>query len=122
MMRENVEIGRRLIKQWIMVVIAVIGIMLLSGCSGMFNMKNLKADSLDDGFFSIVVLNLTLTDTTGKKLFDSPRLVQAFFATTRDKQPTTDWVYSAINAKWPRKDGTTSHNGLYTGQARPVSA
>lgn len=95
----------------------------LIGCAGWFNVKDLKADSLDEanGFSSAILLHVKLlTKFEPKSGFDPPNNSSVYFTGVNDKTGSSlDWLDNERMINKVRTDTGFIYESVFVGQVRP---
>jgi len=94
----------------------IILLVIAPGCAGLFNIKDIRGDALDEGFTSIVLIRIKIADRTNV-FFE--RLPQILLVSRRDGNPTIDWISSYKNEQWIKKDVVSYYDRLIIAEARP---
>lgn len=90
----------------------------VSGCASWFNVRNLTADNLDEGFSSVVIARVKIIDKTN---FLTESHVQLHFLSRMNNEPRFDWIHSTKEqpGTWTKQDAGSVYNAVLIGQARP---
>lgn len=90
----------------------------LSGCASWFNVRNLTADNLEEGFSSVVLARVKIIDKTNL-LMDSH--VQLHFLSRMNNEPRFDWLHSSKQqpGTWTKQNTGSVYDAVLVGQARP---
>lgn len=90
----------------------------VSGCASWFNVRNLTADNLDEGFSSVVIARVKIIDKTNL-LTESH--VQLHFLSRMNNEQRFDWIHSTKEqpGTWAKQDAVSIYEAVLIGQARP---
>jgi hypothetical protein len=105
-------------KNILYILLLLLVVVSLSGCAGWFNVRNLTADNLDEGFSSVVLARVKIVDKTNL-LTDSH--VQLHFLSRMNNEPRFDWIHSTKKqpGTWTKQDMGSVYEAVLVGQARP---
>jgi hypothetical protein len=98
--------------------LSILLVVAISGCSGLFNMKDIKGDIMDDGFSSVVMLKLKITDKTNVFYERSPQIL---LTSLRNNNPTIDWISGYKAESWTKKDNISYYENLIIAEAKPAA-